>query len=100
MNKPKRTYEPQKLGKILDELVNQKNLKGGITKVKVHNAWDKIIGSSIQNYTDTVNYRGKTLFVQLNSAALREELSYGKDKLLKHLNEELGDAHVEKLVFR
>lgn len=100
MNKPKRSYEPQKIDKILGDVVNQKNLKVGITKIKVQNAWNKIIGSSIQNYTDNVQYRGKTLFVKLNSSALREELTYGKDKLLEHLNEELGYAHVEKLVFR
>lgn len=100
MNKPKRSYEPQKIDKILGDVVNQKNLKVGITKIKVQNAWNKIIGSSIQNYTENVQYRGKTLFVKLNSSALREELTYGKDKLLEHLNEELGYAHVEKLVFR
>lgn len=100
MSKSKRTYEPQKLEKVLDELVNQKNLKGGITKIKVKNAWDKIIGNSIQSYTDTIQYRGTTLFVQLNSSALREELSYGKEKLLKHLNDELGASYVEKIVFR
>ena len=100
MSKPKRIYEPQELGKVLHELVNQKNLKKGIANVKVKNAWDKIIGSSIQSYTDNLQYRGTTLFVQLNSSALREELTYGKDKLLQHLNAELGDHYVEKIVFR
>jgi hypothetical protein len=38
--------------------------------------------------------------VQLSSSVLREELSYGKEKIIKMLNEELGKDIVKKLILR
>jgi hypothetical protein len=44
--------------------------------------------------------RGKTLYVHLTSAPLREELSYGKEKILKYLNDVLGSDEIQKIVLR
>jgi hypothetical protein len=46
--------------------------------------WKTTMGASVSQYTQEVNFRGSTLFVNLNSAPLREELSYGKEKILRH----------------
>ena len=63
-------------------------------------AWETTMGSSVAQYTQEVSFRGTTLFVNLTSAPLREELSYGKDKILRHLNETLGAEIISKLVLR
>jgi hypothetical protein len=36
--------------------------------------------------------------VRLTSSALREELSYGKEKIVKMINEEMGSEVVSKLM--
>lgn len=100
MSKKKRSFEPQSISEVLGELTSQKNIKTGITKVRVEQAWESTMGASVSQYTQEVNFRGSTLFVNLNSAALREELSYGKDKILRHLNETLGAEIITKLVLR
>ncbi|MDX1462328.1 MAG: DUF721 domain-containing protein, partial [Marinirhabdus sp.] len=38
--------------------------------------------------------------ISLSSSVLREELSYGKQKIIRLLNEEMGKELVEKLVLR
>jgi hypothetical protein len=38
--------------------------------------------------------------VSLNNAALRDELGYGKEKILKMMNEKLGSEVLEKIVLR
>ena len=100
MSKKKRSFEPQSISEVLGELTSQKNIKKGITKVRVEQAWESTMGASVSQYTQEVNFRGSTLFVNLNSAPLREELSYGKDKILRHLNETLGAEIITKLVLR
>lgn len=100
MAKKKRSFEPQSISEVLGELINQKNIKGGITKVRVEQAWETTMGVSVAQYTQEVSFRGTTLFVNLTSAPLREELSYGKDKILLHLNETLGAEIISKLVLR
>ena len=58
------------------------------------------MGPAIQKYTTAIKLQGTTLYVQLSSSVLREELSYGKEKIVKMLNEELGKELIEKLVLR
>ncbi|MEO1434926.1 MAG: hypothetical protein AAFV80_05275 [Bacteroidota bacterium] len=36
----------------------------------------------------------------LESAALRQELSYGRDKIKKVLNEELGEEYIKEVIIR
>jgi hypothetical protein len=40
------------------------------------------------------------MYVALSSAVLREELSYGKEKIIKMINEELRKDLVTNLVLR
>ncbi len=96
----KKTFEPQALPEVLKEFIGQKKIKNGITKVRVEEAWKKTVGTNILNYTKDIQFRNSTLFVNLSSAPLREELMYGKDKILKHLNESLGSNIITKLVLR
>jgi hypothetical protein len=58
------------------------------------------MGSHLTHYTDKILLKGNTLFVSLNNAALREELSYGKEKIRKMMNEQLGSEVLKKIVLR
>jgi hypothetical protein len=58
------------------------------------------MGPAIQKYTTAIKLQNDTLYVQLSSSVLREELSYGKEKIIRMLNEELGKDLVKKLVLR
>ena len=41
--------------------------------------------------------KGDTLIVRLSSASLREELSYGKEKIVKMMNENIGKTIINKV---
>jgi hypothetical protein len=44
--------------------------------------------------------KGSTLYVELSSAVLREELSHGKSKIVAMINEELRRDVVKDVVLR
>ena len=100
MKSPKRKFEPQSIGKVLDEIVQSKELKDGITNAKVQELWFQVLGDHMAHYTEKIRLSGNTLFVSLSSAPLREELGYGKEKIIKMINEELGESMIKKLVLR
>ncbi len=58
------------------------------------------MGNGVNSYTQEVILKGSTLYVKLTSAVLREELSYGKDKIIKMINEELRKEIVTSIVLR
>tara|TARA_B100001287_G_C22336772_1_gene368821 strand:+ start:163 stop:465 length:303 start_codon:yes stop_codon:yes gene_type:complete len=100
MKSAKRKFEPQSIGKVLDQIVNSEALKTGITNTRVKDLWFELLGSHMTNYTDKVLLKGNTVIVSLNNAALREELSYGKEKIRKMMNEQLGSELLKKIVLR
>jgi len=96
----KRNNENISISEALKEFVETNKLEKGLNKVNVADAWAKLMGNGVNNYTNTVNLERDTLYVQLSSSVLREELSYGKAKIIDMLNEELGKEIIKKLVLR
>ncbi len=96
----KRHQEHQRLNEILKDFVSDNNLQKGLDKVAVRDVWEKVMGPAITKYTQNIKLERNTLFVQLTSSVLREELSYGKEKIITNLNEELGKELIKKLVLR
>ena len=100
MANSKRKFEPQLLGKVLSEIVESKALSRGITNEKINGLWNQLLGDNISQFTDKVELRNETLYVSLSSAPLREELSYGKEKIMRMLNEEMGKETIKKIILR
>ncbi len=100
MSKKKRSFEPQPINAVLQQITEQRNLAKGLNQLKVKQAWEETVGANVSQYTQEISLRGKTLYIQLTSAPLREELSYGKEKILKHLNDALGSDEIQKIILR
>ena len=67
-------------------------------KIKVEETWFKMMGPGVATHTTSVKLNNKALIIQLKSSVLREELSYGKEKIIKMMNEELGKEVLSKLM--
>ncbi|MBA4746381.1 MAG: DUF721 domain-containing protein [Muricauda sp.] len=88
------------LSEALSEFIKENKLQKGMDKVDAREAWVKLMGNGVNNYTTAVELRNETLFISLSSSVLREELSLGKSKIIKMINEELGKELVKKLVLK
>lgn len=88
------------IGNVMKSFIETHKLQDGLDKISVKDAWFSVLGEAIDRYTTDVHLDRDTLYVRLSSSVLREELSYGKDKIIKLLNEELGKDLVKKLILR
>lgn len=88
------------LSEALSEFIQENKLQKGMDRVDTREAWIKLMGNGVNNYTTAIELRNETLFISLSSSVLREELSLGKTKIIKMINEELGKELVKKLVLR
>ncbi len=88
------------IGDVLKNFIEKNKLQKGLDKVSVKEAWHTVLGDAIAKYTTDVTLDRTTLYVQLSSSVLREELSYGKEKIIRLLNEELGKELIKKLILR
>ncbi|WP_172919216.1 DUF721 domain-containing protein [Capnocytophaga canis] len=88
------------LSSVIKQIIQQNKLEYGLHKVEVQEIWARIMGISIAKYTKSVELKGDVLYVELSSPALSEELTYGKETIIRSINEEIGKKVVKKLVFR
>ncbi|WP_250434259.1 DUF721 domain-containing protein [Hanstruepera flava] len=96
----KRNNENLNMAEALKEFVETNRLEKGLDAVNVQDAWKNMMGNGVNNYTTAIQLKGDILYVQLSSSVLREELSYGKQKIINMLNESLGKELIKKLVLR
>ncbi|EGV44383.1 DUF721 domain-containing protein [Bizionia argentinensis JUB59] len=96
----KRNNENLTIADALKEFVETNRLEQGLNVVNVQDAWKDMMGNGVNNYTTAIQLKGETLYVQLSSSVLREELSYGKEKIVSMLNENLGKQIIKELVLR
>ena len=96
----KRFNEESSIGDVLKQFISQNKLEAGMDVVNVRDAWKNLMGNGVNSYTTEIQLKGSTLYVALSSAVLREELTYGKENIIKMINEELRKDLVTNLVLR
>jgi hypothetical protein len=96
----KRQSNESPIGDVLREIIGKNKLQPGMDQVAVKDAWKNLMGNGVNSYTRAIALKGSTLYVELTSAVLREELSYGKDKIMSMINGELGREVVKEVVLR
>ena len=96
----KRLNNENSIAEVLKEIIQINKLQTGIDQVSIKEAWLNLMGNGVNSYTKNVDLKGTTLYVELSSAVLREELSYGKDKIIKMINDEFRRDLIKDVVLR
>ncbi len=96
----KRLNNESSIGEVLKQIIQVNKLQYGMDQVSVKDAWVSLMGNGVNSYTRNVVLKGSTLYVELTSAVLREELTHGKSKIIAMINEELRRDIVKEVVLR
>ena len=81
-------------------MVETYRLKARLNQTKIQAIWESLMGQSIAKYTKDIKIRKNKLYLTIESAPLRQELSYGKEKIAKMINQELGEDFIKEVVIR
>ncbi len=93
-------YNDQKLSDVLKDLIKDKNWKAKLYQTKVKELWILKMGSIVASHTKEIKLRKYKLIIVVNSAPLRSDLSYSKEKIMNLINEGLGEEYVKEVVIR
>jgi predicted nucleic acid-binding Zn ribbon protein len=90
------------LGEAIQELINTYNpaSKRKLSEAKMMGSWDKVVGTMIARHTIKMWVSRRKLFVEVDSAALRQELVYSREKIKKSLNKLAGEDLIDEVIFR
>ena len=86
-----RRSKGQSIGEVIKELLKNYDITSKFNEAHVITSWDKLMGPSVTKYTVKIEVEKRILFVKLSNAALKQELSYARQKIKKMLNDEVGE---------
>ena len=96
----KRENESGQLKELISKMLKENHLQGGMDQITVKDAWQQVMGPGVANYTEEVKLKNGELLIKLSSSALRQELDYGKDKILRLMNDYLPDIRITSVRLR
>ena len=94
-------YNDQPISEVLKELVQQNNWKAKLYQNRVKEIWLLHMGKTISSYTKEIRLSRRKLFIRIESAALRQELTMNKAKIIELMNNELEEeGYVQDVIVR
>lgn len=93
-------HNDQRIDEVLKNMVGGYKHKSKLYKNKLATTWENTMGVTIAKYTSRISVRNNKLFITIDSAPLKQELSFAKEKIKKVMNEELGENFISEVVIR
>lgn len=91
----------QRIGEAIQDFFSQNpELRKRILETRIRRGWGDVLGHHILQYTQNIYVREDVLYVSITSAALRSELNFCRDRLVKSLNEYAGEQVLREIVIR
>lgn len=84
---------------VITELLNAYRLNSKLSETKIISSWEKIVGKIISVHTKHIYLKKDILYVKFDSAALRNEMLYSKDKIILMINEEMKKNVIKDIKF-
>lgn len=82
-----------------DKLLQVYKLRGRFNETYLEAYWGKMMGQAIASRTTRLYVRESTLYIELSSAPLRNELVNAKQKVIQLVNKEVGSEVISDVVF-
>jgi len=95
-----RSRTPQRIGDILGEWIRTMGFAGPFARGMVIAKWEGMQGDQMAQHIERSWMKGDKLFVQVRSAAWRQELHHQREEWRRRLNSELGSEAVREIIFR
>ena len=88
------------LGEAIKEFLSTYKLDEKLLEEKVIQSWGKVMGKMVKNHTTRLHIKNKKLYVKLDSAAIRSELSFSREKICNALNKEVNADVITDVIIR
>ena len=89
----------QTIGAAIKEWLKESGMDDKMIETSLLNEWENIVGPIINNHTTSKRIHNTVLYISLDSASLRHELGYAREKLRQQLNKTVGKEIIKTIVF-
>jgi hypothetical protein len=85
---------------VIREFVEVFRLKNKLNQYKLIDKWEPVVGKMIAKHTKGLYINRKTLYVEMDSSIVRNEVYLLKSKIIEELNKGFGETIIENIVFK
>jgi len=88
------------LKKVINQLLRAYGYNDMLDEIDLMKAYDEVVGVMFVKHTVKKFYKNRILFVQLDSAVLKQEMSYMKTTLVLKINQMLGKQILKDIIIK
>lgn len=92
--------EAESVGDILRQYLKITQIENHTYEVEIAKVWQETLGEVITRETDRIHLWSGSLFVDLKSPALKNEILMRRTAIARALNEKLGSDVIKQVVIR
>ena len=90
----------ESIGAIIQQWLRANNLEEKLQQESVPNYWIEIVGESVAKHATIERVDKGKMFVKVESAVWRNELSMRREEIRQKVNEHFGAEIVKEVIFR
>ncbi len=95
-----RNQNEEPLNHLIERMLKAYGLEDGYYAAAVITHWEKMMGATVARLTRDVKLHKGKLTISIDSASLRQELSFSKEKIAERINREILPGLVKEVEFR
>ena len=95
-----RKSNQQSIGAVIKQLLKNQKLEGRLQELDVLNFCEEVLGKNLMKYISDITFRKGKLMIKVESAAVRNELSYQKSEIQKKINENAANEIVKEIILK
>lgn len=88
------------LKEVISAMLEKYRLSEKVNQYKLMSRWEEVVGKLITRHTVSLSINRKTLFVEIESSIVRNEVFIMKSKIISELNKGFEKEIINNIVFR
>ncbi len=86
------------MSEAIQHFISTLGIRENIRETEIIANWEEIVGKMIAKHTLDLSLKNKKLSIRFDNAALKQEISYSKNKLVKNINDRFKAQVVTEII--
>lgn len=82
-----RASNKESVKELINRYLEAYKMRDRLTSMDLEKEWPNIVGASVAKHTTEISLKKNILLLRFDSSIIKQELSYGKEKIIKAVND-------------
>jgi len=94
-----RKTNSEHISTVIRQYLREEGLETPLNQHRLIDSWAEVMGQGIVRYTGNIFIKNQTLFVQIKSSVLKQDLMMARTSLVRRLNDHVGALVITDIQF-